>query len=237
MIETGVPQGSVLGPILFNIFFNDIGEIKEDKTELGMFAVDVITWARHHQNKFIQEKLQTNLINIQKWSSKWRLKISATKTTFNIFNFRNVNINNQISLIYNNNPIKGDPIPKFLGMTLDPGLRLNKHIETVTQRAQRRINTLKRIKGRGWGAKPKLIVATFKTLIRSIMEYAPFIPSIIAPSKLAKLESIQRRAVKIALGWPSNCQQRRRSQICILQTGTDCSEVRKTQQEIPNEIR
>ena len=63
--------------------------------------------------------------------------------------------------------------------------------------------TLKRIKGRGWGAKPKLVITTYKTLIRSIIEYAPFIPSIIAPSKLAKLEATQRKAVKIALGWPS----------------------------------
>ena len=203
-IQAGVPQGSVLGPTLFNIFFNDISEIKEDQTELGMFADDVITWIRHQKKQFIQKKLQDNLLNIQKWSSKWRLKISATKTTFNIFNFRNVNINNQIKLAYNKNPIKRDPNPKFLGVTLDQGLRLNKHIENVIQRAQRRINTLKRIKGRGWGAKPKLIITTFKSLIRSIIEYAPFIPSIIAPSKLSKLEAIQRRAVKIALGWPAN---------------------------------
>ena len=78
-IQAGVPQGSVLGPTLFNIFFNDISEIKEDKTELGMFADDVITWARHHNIKFIEKKLQTNLKNIQQWSSKWRFKISSNQ--------------------------------------------------------------------------------------------------------------------------------------------------------------
>ena len=44
---------------------------------------------RHHYIKFIKKKLQANLTNIKQWSSKGRLKISSTKTTFNIFNYRN----------------------------------------------------------------------------------------------------------------------------------------------------
>ena len=202
-IKAGVPQGSVLGPTLFNLFFNDISEIKEENTELGMFADDVATWVRHYQPKFIEKDLQANLNNIQEWSSKWRLKISVTKTTYNIFNFRNSNLNNKIKLNYNGNPIKGETNPKFLGVTLDPGLRLKKHIDIICQRTQRRINLLKSIKGRGWGASSKIIIATYKTLIRPIIEYAPFIPSIVSNSNRERLETIQRKAARIALGWSS----------------------------------
>ena len=202
-IKAGVPQGSVLGPTLFNLFFNDISEIKEENTELGMFADDVATWVRHYQPKFIEKKLQANLNNIQGWSSKWRLKISVTKTTYNIFNFRNSNLNNKIKLKYNGNPIKGETNAKFLGVTLDPGLRLKKHIDIICQRTQRRINLLKSIKGRGWGASSKIIMSTYKTLIRPIIEYAPFIPSIVSNSNRERLETIQRKAARIALGWSS----------------------------------
>ena len=202
-IKAGVPQGSVLGPTLFNLFFNDISEIKEEKTELGMFADDVATWVRHHQPKFIEKKLQANLNNIQRWSSKWRLKISVAKTTYSVFNFRNANLNNKIKLNYNRNPIKGETNTKFLGVTLDPGLRLKKHVDIICQRTQRRINLLKSIKGRGWGANSNIIMATYKTLIRPIIEYAPFIPSIISNSNRERLETIQRKAARVALGWSS----------------------------------
>jgi hypothetical protein len=201
-VEAGIPQGSVLGPTLFNIFFNDISEIKSDQSTLGMFADDVATWVRHHNLKFLEEKLQINLNNIQEWSAKWRLKISANKTTYNIFNRKNQNINSQIHLEYNGNRLNSDPNPKFLGITLDPGLRFSKHINIVRERSTKRLNILRSIKGKNWGASEKLFIATYKTLIRSIIEYAPFIPSIISSKDLNKLEAIQRKAVKIGLNLP-----------------------------------
>ena len=91
---------------------------------------------------------------------------------------------------------------KFLGITLDPGLRFRKHIDTIRERSTKRLNILLSIKGKGWGASEKLIIATYKTLIWSIIEYAPYIPSIVSNKKLNKLEAIQRKAVKIGLNLP-----------------------------------
>ena len=95
--------------------------------------------------------------------SKWRTKLSTQKTVLILFSKGGRMPNDALSLKY---PIQPQKYPKFLGVTLDPGLNFHKYADSVRERATKRLNIMRRIKGRNWGASPKLIMSTYKTLIR-----------------------------------------------------------------------
>lgn len=105
-------------------------------------------------------------------------------------------------LEYNGHTIKMDRNPKFLGVTLDPGLHFCKYAETIRERASRRINILRRIRGKSWGASTKLITSTYNCLVRPIIDYMPFINLSMSNTNYMKLERIQRSAARAATQWP-----------------------------------
>ena len=105
--------------------------------------------------------------------SQWRSKISTSKTVYTIFNKGNRFINN-IFLTYNGHTLQADKNVKFLGVTLDPGLTFNAYVKDLQTRSHKRLNMLRSIKGKGWGASSKLIIMSYKVLIRSLIEYCPF---------------------------------------------------------------
>ena len=203
-IETGVPQGSVLGPVLFIIFFNDIVKTSPSPhdPQLALFADDVAAWVASRSLKVIQLRLQKQLDHIEHWMSEWRTQLSTSKTVFTIFNKSNKFIQNQVELKYHNEPIQPVKNFKFLGVTLDPGFKLNKYADELSIRSYRRLNMLRKIKGKNWGASTKLITTTYKVLVRSILEYAPFTLLTMAPANQHKIEKIQRAAARIATFWP-----------------------------------
>ena len=134
------------------------------------------------------------LDNIEVWMNKWRMKVSIKKTIYIVFDKNGRDMGKEMRLTYKNNQLTHTTQPKFLGVTLDPALKLNKYIDITTQRAQRRMNLLKSIKGKRWGASSKLIMILYKTLVRPLLEYVPFVTLILIMTQYIRLERIQRKA-------------------------------------------
>lgn len=202
-IKTGVPQGSVLGPVLFNIFFNDIETVCKTVTEMALFADDLSAWYSSVNPKMIQLKLQIFLDNLHQWLSKWRLKLSIKKTVVTIFNPAGRNLSSKIKLAYNSKPINYEPNPKFLGVTLDPKMSFVKYAETIKQRTTPRMNMLRHLRGKDWGMNTKLQLITYKALIRSLIDYAPQVTLAMSKSTRRILETIQSKAIRQITRWPT----------------------------------
>jgi len=200
-IQCGVPQGSVLGPLLFNIFIDDIIE-QITTADKGLFADDLSIWVTSPRIESIEKKLQQAINEIEAWSSIWRLKLSSTKTICTLFTRINGQGNRKLQVELSGRRIKVDNKPKLLGLKLDKNLTFYDHIKEINDRLHRRINMIRSIRGKTWGASSKLLLTTYKTLIRPIIEYIPFVKYSASDTSMMSLELLQRKAIKIALKLP-----------------------------------
>lgn len=84
MTKYGVPQGSVLGPLLFTIYINDIVQICPEECNIKMFADDTIIYVRGGGSEEIEKNLNRVLPIVEKWMNVNKLKMNASKTKFMI---------------------------------------------------------------------------------------------------------------------------------------------------------
>ena len=131
-VTSGVPQGSCLGSLLFNLFINDVTDHLTNPINAKLFADDPkICTEVSNCNNYI---LQTQLNNIHQWSQTWQMKIAHTKC--NILTIGRTTDRTQY--VINTNPIcKVDSI-KDLGVTVDRELKFNIHSSNIVQQANQR---------------------------------------------------------------------------------------------------
>ena len=84
-INAGTPQGSVLSPLRFIIYVNDIPDMSSLNVRLSQFADDMGIWAHATNAKWVKAKLSNALKLIEAWCSKWRIKLNAGKTQLIVF--------------------------------------------------------------------------------------------------------------------------------------------------------
>ena len=118
LMEQGVLQGSVLSPLLFIVYINDITKNLEPRTNASLFA-DVALYTTNSSLDNAQKEKQKSLNSVEEWSERNKLKISVEKTVTSFCTTSTKKATWKPRILLKNQIIKYDEYPKFLGLTYD----------------------------------------------------------------------------------------------------------------------
>ncbi|UYV74867.1 hypothetical protein LAZ67_12001528 [Cordylochernes scorpioides] len=167
----GLPQGSVLSPTLFTLFIAGIEEKISHKTNIGLFADDIILWSSNTNWKKAERDLNKTLFHLEKFANKHKLEFNPQKSETCLFTTDKKLYKIRPKIILKAQQLQYNKHPKYLGYTLDPEINSSKHIEEVIRKGRDRLKILKYISGREWGADATTLKLTYTSLIRPILEY------------------------------------------------------------------
>jgi hypothetical protein len=164
IIKGGVPQGSVLGPLLFLIYINDITEGIQSKIKL--FADDTSLYIDFKDPELAAEKLNGDLTKIGNWAKQWLVNFSPAKT-------KSIMCSNKKTttppIYFNNTELQDTGNHKHLGLTLSDDLSWSAHIRDILDKVSAMSSVLKRLK---YDVDRKSLEKIYFSFIRPKLEYA-----------------------------------------------------------------
>ena len=211
LLQMGLPQGSVISPILFNILIADLPLGLSKDTILAQFADDICLWMKVTMKRktpkralnYTKKVYQRELDKISNYMLENGLSLSLEKTHIMLFN-SGLDPENLPKFTIDGAVIKYTQMVKFLGVYLTSKLTWNYHIEYILNKARKSLNFLKIVSKQYWGQDTKTLISLASSLVRSRLTYAQEV-FFSAPSYLLKkLQSIDSKAYKLALGVPTH---------------------------------
>ena len=198
VVESGVPQGSVIGPLLFLIYINDLE--KNIRSNIKFFADDTMLFSIVKDPVISANTLNNDLDIIYQWAHHWKMEFNPDPTkqaTEVLFSCEKVSSNHP-RLIFNGTAAVKVREQKHLGLILQPGLSFEKHLNEKIIKAKKNIGLLKHLSK----VLPlKTLDQMYKTLVRSHLDYCDVIyhiPSIIHQPPLGMtLNSLMEKVEKI----------------------------------------
>ena len=187
-VTSGVPQGSVIGPILFTIFINDLPDAI--KSSARLFADDTVVYNTTDN----RDQLQQDLCALETWERDWKMEFNALKCEHIKFSRkRERGVNNTYTLHNIDMPKTNDV--KYLGVKLENTLRWNNNTSFITGKASSRIGYIRRTIP---PALSGLRNQAYKYLIRPVVEYSSTVwDGSLTNTQTNSIEAIQRRAARM----------------------------------------
>ena len=201
IFKTGVPQGGVLSPSLFNLYLSDIPTPTDPLINITGYADDITISASHPNYRTAETILQPYLNSITNWATHNNLILNTNKTQTTLFTPDPAEYSKSLNLSINNNILATNPFPKILGLTLDPKINFAAHIRYTKTKAYKTIKIYKALTGASWGKSKDTLLHTYKSITRPILEYASTLWSpIISSTNFNQLQIVQNQIARIATG-------------------------------------
>lgn len=195
-VTSGIPQGSVLGPLLFVIYINDLPQVV--KSAVKMFADDTKLYGKSNTSQGIEE-LQEDLDQLQQWSERWLLRFHPQKCAV-------MKLGNKKSEASYSMPVKeadGSTVrltltetvaEKDLGVWIDNNLKFGPHIAHATTKANRVVGLIRRTFDY---LNEEMFVQLYKSLVRPLLEYGHCVWQPYHKTLCSDIEDVQRRATRL----------------------------------------
>ena len=198
-VASGVPQGTVLGPLLFLLFINDLPLQVSLGTAVRLFADDCLVY-REVGTAEDQAILQKDLAALESWSTKWGMRFNPSKCDTMTIDRSRSSLSRQYSLC--GVTLKEVEQAKYLGIIINNKLQWGSHVDSVAGRASNTLNFLRR----NLKYCPKQAKQTaYFSLVRSAMEYGAAVWDPYLQKDKDKLEKVNRRAARFVANNYEQC--------------------------------
>ena len=223
-VTSGVPQGSVLGPILFLIYINDLPD--SITSQVRLFPDDTAVYMTLNDRQTDSRTLQNDLDRLQDWSQRWDMSFNPSKCQVIHVTKAKTTIDTDFTL--HGQKLQTVSNARYLGVDISAGLSWNTHVDRVSTAANRTLGFIKRnIKT----PSPKIREQAYKSLVRPQLEYPSSVWDPHSRTTIDRLEMTQRRAARWTvsdysrhssvtqmmqqLGWRSLEHRRADARLCL----------------------
>lgn len=193
LLTCGVPQGSILGPLLFLLYVNNIHQAGL-QGHLTLYADDTCLFYFGRNINDIMKVAQDDLNILHKWFQSNLLTVNISKTSYIVFSAKNkkIQINNQLSI--NGEVIQRTNSEKYLGLILDSNLTWNAHLQHVKNKLSSLVGSLHKIV-RCIPSKARLLI--YNSLVKPHLLYLLEIWGNASKTSLKPVQILQNRIIKI----------------------------------------
>ena len=198
--KTGVSQGGVLSPTLFNIYTSELPP-PSAPVQVMAYADDITITSTHTSTSTAKKYIQPYIKKVFAWKKQNNLILNPDKTTCTLFTPDPAEYTSNLDLKIHNNALPMATHPKVLGLTLDQKLTYSTHIHNISVHSHKPLQIIKAPTATGWGKEKWTLIPTYNAVMRPALEYASSIWSPLASSTSNnKLQVMQNAALKTATG-------------------------------------
>lgn len=199
--DLGVPQGSILGPLLFLIYINNIINYLEN-AKIKLFADDTVIYCSHRDVDTCVRNMNIELENLSNVIYQHKLKLNITKTKAMIISKKKDNNYANIKISINNEEIDIVDKVKYLGIYMDKNLNFNEHVNEIIKKIGKKVGVLNRI-GNKLNIQQK--IQFYKSCIECHMNYCSTILFLANEKDLNRLQILQNKCMRNILRTSKCC--------------------------------
>ena len=199
-VRTGVPQGAVTSPLLFNFYLSKI-PLPPDDVKIIQYADDISIYTRGRDMNKMCNAINVFTDKLVDFLGERDLIVSPEKSTVTLFtpDTKEADLIPDVSI--KAKKVELEKTPKLLGVYFDTMYCFSQHIKKAVDKAKSRVNVLKALAGSSWGQDKETLLLTYKATCRSTLEYAcPVWAPCISPTSWDRLQTVQNHALRVATG-------------------------------------
>jgi hypothetical protein len=196
-VKLGVPQGSVLGPLLFLLYINDVTKIINENCELRLFADDALIYTTGYSSIEINENLNEQMAKVDKWLKINRLQLNVNKTKVMLVRgIRKKVSENSIKVKLENSVLEVVSEIKYLGVIIDKNLSFSENINYMGKKIGSKLGVLRRVSVE---LTPYMRCVVYKTIVAPLFEYCSSIMLSVNDTNLQYLQKLQNKGMRTIL--------------------------------------